>query len=169
MTLRRPSSVRPSERPDVRTSQTQTWTISRTLLTVELWNLVQGYFVARPFRPWNWWKNWTLADISDTINSKVMKLYPKVLCDKTFKMMKQMRTSTQGQGHRVTLKCWKIELWLISRTLLTVELWNLTQRYYVTRPLKTCKWKWPWPKVKVTVTGKVKCIADTWVIVASPF
>ena len=42
-------------------------------------------------------------------------------------------TLTQGQGHRWP---WNLELLPISRTLSTVEIWNLTHRYYVTSPFK---------------------------------
>ena len=94
--------------------------------------------------------NSNMDNISDTTNSRVMKPGPRVLCGKTFQTMELVMTLTQGQGHRVTLKYWKIELWLISRTLLTVELWNFTQRYFVTRPLKWCNRWGPRPKVKVT-------------------
>ena len=66
-----------------------------------------------------------MDNISDTINSRVMKLDQKVVCDKTFKTMQVKMTLTQGQGHRVNLKCWKFEHSLISRTLLTVGLWKL--------------------------------------------
>ena len=37
--------------------------------------------------------------------------------------------------------------WTISRTPLTVELWNLAKWYYVTRPFKLCSWGWPWTKI----------------------
>ena len=66
-------------------------------------------------------ENLNMDNISETINARVMKLGPKVVCGKTFKFIHSRMTLTQGQGHRVTLKIWKNGLLLISQILLIIE------------------------------------------------
>ena len=95
LTLRRPSSDRPtvrtSDRPDVRTSV----------------------------------RNLNMDDCSETMRSWDVKLGHGVACHKAFQSMQVMMTLAQGQGHWVTLKCPKIELLPIFRTLLSVGQWLL--------------------------------------------
>ena len=69
--------------------------------------LGQGHRVTRVTL--KYWKI-ELLRISYTFKSRDMKLVPMVLWDKPFKSVRMKMTLTQCQGHRVILKCWKIEL-----------------------------------------------------------
>ena len=51
--------------------------------------------------------NLNMDNISGTIYSRVIKLGQKVVCEKTFKMICQRMTLTQGQGHRGHLELGK--------------------------------------------------------------
>ena len=81
--------------------------------------------------------NLNMDNISDTNCSRVTKLGPKVVCGKTFPSIQFRMTLSQGQGHRVTLKILKNGLFLISRTLITVESWNL---YHIVANVKAFTW-----------------------------
>ena len=70
-------------------------------------------------------RNLNMDNISDTNNTRATKLGPKLVCGKTFQSICLEMTLSRGQGHRVTLKIWKNGLLHISRTLITVEPWNL--------------------------------------------
>ena len=70
-------------------------------------------------------RNLNMDNISDTNNTRATKLWPNVVCSKTFQSICIEMTLSQGQGHRVTLKMWKNGLLHVSWTLITVESWNL--------------------------------------------
>ena len=65
-----------------------------------------------------------LKDISDNNSRTVTKLQHRVVFGKTFQGIQLSMTSSQGQGHRVTLKIKKNEDLPVSWSVITVESLN---------------------------------------------
>ena len=80
-------------------------------------------------------RNLNMDNISDTNITRATKLGQKAVCGKAFQSIYLGMTLSQGQGHRDTLKIWKNRLLHISRTLITVEPWNL---HHIVANDKTC-------------------------------
>ena len=80
--------------------------------------------------------NFNIGNIADSIYSKFIRLGPKVAFGETFKMMWPW----------VTLKSHFLQFLTISRTLFTVQLWDVVKRYPEKRPSKWCDIGWLWHK-----------------------
>ena len=93
-------------------------------------------------------KNWTFADISDTINSRVMKLDPKALYDNTFINMEVRMTLTQRSRSQER-----------SNVLLTREPYWLCHFFYFFSVVAVCGGRiWTFSHHLQVLRGTARCL-----------
>ena len=96
------------------------------------------------------WGYLSMGNISDIDRSRVTKLWRKVVWGNTFQSIWLKMTFSQGQGHSVTLKGWKMEFYVFVGHILQQSLETFTTLLQMVRPLQRHMTWCPWPSFKVT-------------------